>query len=201
MKKYLVVNKKFEKLFNIFTSDNFLNSKGLAGEVPFYISDFEPDLQNEVDKAVNNLKKRLFSDGIEVLEINLYDLSIELLKVEEDLEYILENEQSFTNKKDLLDEIQKYLDIHDVVIPAIAEKISSENHNIVFITGVGLVFPFIRSHNILNNLQKVSKKPTVMFFPGKYIHHGSTGSSLNLFGKLMDDRYYRAKDLEDLYKA
>ena len=63
----------------------------------------------------------------------------------------------------------------------------------LLITGVGEVFPYIRSHNVLNNLQRVAKGyPTVMFFPGAYTHEMATGASLDLFGKLHDDKYYRA---------
>jgi len=67
-----------------------------------------------------------------------------------------------------------------------------------FITGVGEVFPYIRSHNVLNNLQSVAKThPTVMFFPGEYIHSDDIGSALELFGCLEDDRYYRAFNIYD----
>ena len=35
-------------------------------------------------------------------------------------------------------------------------------------------------------------KPTVMFFPGEYRHSLEQGASLELFGLLHDDKYYRA---------
>ncbi|WP_412030654.1 DUF1788 domain-containing protein [Anaerosalibacter bizertensis] len=57
----------------------------------------------------------------------------------------------------------------------------------VFITGVGKVWPAIRAHTILNNLQPVVKVPVVMFFPGKY-----SGLELHLFNKIKDENYYRA---------
>jgi len=45
----------------------------------------------------------------------------------------------------------------------------------------------------LNNLQSTAKeKPTVMFFPGAYTHSLESGASLDLFGRLHDDKYYRA---------
>jgi hypothetical protein len=64
---------------------------------------------------------------------------------------------------------------------------------VLFLSGVGEVFPYIRSHNVLNNLQSTAKeKPTVLFFPGSYTFTQISGSSLDLFGRLRDDRYYRA---------
>jgi hypothetical protein len=56
---------------------------------------------------------------------------------------------------------------------------------------VGRVFPFIRSHIVLNNLQSAVKNiPTLMFFPGEY-----SGKSLKLFDLLADDNYYRANNI------
>jgi len=68
-----------------------------------------------------------------------------------------------------------------------------QEFDVMFITGVGEVFPYIRSHNVLNNLQSTAKdRPTVMFFPGEYTQSLESGASLDLFGRLHDDKYYRA---------
>ena len=65
-----------------------------------------------------------------------------------------------------------------------------------FLTGIGEVFPYIRSHNVLNNLQSVVVgRPMLMFFPGRYEQSDTLGSSLVLFGRLKDDQYYRAKNI------
>jgi len=83
-------------------------------------------------------------------------------------------------------------------MPAISQQMHSSEFQVLIITGVGEVFPYIRSHNILNNLQKRAKdKPTVMFFPGSYQHSLATGASLVLFGALQDDKYYRAFNILD----
>ena len=75
---------------------------------------------------------------------------------------------------------------------------AEEEFDVMFIGGVGEVFPFIRSHNVLNNLQKAAKlKPTVMFFPGEYTHSLEGGAALELFGRLRDDKYYRAFNIFD----
>ena len=90
--------------------------------------------------------------------------------------------------------LQSSLNIHEVLVPKIKEIIDSSNSKVYFLTGIGLVFPFIRSHNILNNLQSVAKEsPTVAFFPGDY-----NGHTLNLFGLLKDDNYYRAFNIEKI---
>ena len=69
----------------------------------------------------------------------------------------------------------------------------ARDFDVLFISGVGEVFPYIRSHNVLNNLQSTAKdRPTVMFFPGTYTQSLETGASLDLFGRLHDDKYYRA---------
>ena len=79
-------------------------------------------------------------------------------------------------------------------MPKIKEKIEAAEANVNFLTGIGLVFPFIRSHNILNNLQNVAKEaPTIAFFPGEY-----DGHALNLFGLLKDDNYYRAFNIDKI---
>ena len=45
----------------------------------------------------------------------------------------------------------------------------------------------------ISNLQSTAKdRPTVLFFPGAYTHSLATGASLDLFGRLHDDKYYRA---------
>jgi hypothetical protein len=96
--------------------------------------------------------------------------------------------------KDQLKELlQGVLDPETHLIPEIREKMNEKDFDVMILSGVGEVFPYIRSHNVLNNLQSTAKeKPTVMFFPGAYIHSLESGASLDLFGKLKDDKYYRA---------
>jgi hypothetical protein len=98
------------------------------------------------------------------------------------------------SKEKFLRALQSSLNIHQVLMPLIDEKIQSSNAQVYFLTGIGLVFPYIRSHNVLNNLQNVAKQaPTVAFFPGDY-----NGHSLNLFGLLKDDNYYRAFNIDKI---
>lgn len=183
---------RFQHLYTVISGERFLNKQGLGNEVPFFICPFKPEEAVEMERLQRQLVNRLEQSGVRVLEINLYDLSIEILKNEGDFKWLLENEERLSKRK-LQEELQGILDVKSVLIPAIADRLASTEFEVLFLTGVGEVFPYIRSHNVLNNLQSTAKdKPTVMFFPGAYTHSLESGASLDLFGKLHDDKYYRA---------
>lgn len=182
----------FDHLLNLISSDRFLQKQGLGNEVPFFICPFPAKKATEMGKIRIQLRNKLEQQGIPILDINLYDLAIELLKKRNIWDQIIETETSVT-KDQLKELLQGVLDSEAHLVPAIAEKMAATDFKVMFISGIGEVFPYIRSHNVLNNLQKVAKEqPTVMFFPGEYKHTLEDGASLDLFGCLHDDKYYRA---------
>ena len=184
-----------EHLFAVLSGERFLRMEGLSNEVPFFIYPYEPEHALSVAKAKKRIKNRLASKGIEVREINLYDLSVEILKGRGDWEEILEVESGL-DKTEFAEMLQSMLNPQQHLAPAIRELLSDGEFNVVFLTGIGEVFPYIRSHNVLNNLQSiVVGKPMLLFFPGHYEQSDSLGSSLVLFGRLKDDQYYRAKNI------
>ena len=185
-------NELFQHLFAVVSSPRFLNKQGLGNEVPFFICPFKPEQAVDMERMQDQLIKRLSEAGIQILAINLYDLTLQLLEQEGDLEWLIENEARLSKQK-LLEELQGILDVQSVLIPAIAQVLNAQAYDVLFLTGIGEVFPYIRSHNVLNNLQSTAKeKPTLMFFPGDYTHSLESGASLELFGRLHDDKYYRA---------
>jgi hypothetical protein len=187
------LSERFEHLVALFSSERFLACEGLGNEVPFFVCPYPPNESVEMDEARSQLVRRLQQEGIQILEVNLYDLSIDLLKRDDDLDWILESEAA-EGKDKIMEHLQGVLDTEHHLVPAIADMMDKSNgFQILFLTGVGEVFPYIRSHNVLNNLQKAAKeRPTVMFFPGEYSHSLEKGASLDLFGRLRDDKYYRA---------
>ncbi len=181
-----------EHLVRTLSSHRFRAMEGLGNEVPFFICPFAVAETVEIANARRRVINKLASAGVTVLSIDLYDLSLELLRARGVLDRLCAAEQGL-DKRDLLDTLRNLLDPETTLAPAIAERLAAEATDMVFITGVGEVYPYIRSHNILNNLQSVAKdRPLVMFFPGDYRQSASLGSSLELFGRLHDDQYYRA---------
>ena len=64
----------------------------------------------------------------------------------------------------------------------------SIGNDLLLITGVGKVFPFMRVHALLNALQEnFNKKPIVVLYPGTF-----DGHYVKLFNKLKSNEYYRA---------
>lgn len=186
------VQERFQHLFAVMSGQRFLKKQGLGNEVPFFICPYKPEEAVEMQRLQRQLVNRLAQAGVTVLEIDLYDLSVALLKVREIWDQVLEIEAS-VSKEELKELLQGVLDPETHLVPAIAQKLDETDFDVLFISGVGEVFPYIRSHNVLNNLQSTAKdKPTVMFFPGGYTHSLAAGASLDLFGRLHDDKYYRA---------
>lgn len=198
---------RFDHLLNVISGERFLYMKGLNNDLPFYICDYSASEAVDMRRLQHQLANKLASlnlpylggRGVNVLEINLYDLTIDLLRNREGSnegvslwDQIIQNEPDY-DKDGLLELLQNVLDPREHLIPAIAERLAPDNFDVLFLSGIGEVFPYIRSHNVLNNLQSTAKhKPTVMFFPGEYRYSLAHGASLELFGRLHDDKYYRA---------
>ena len=176
------------------SSNSFLNMDALNGELPFWIAPYEISSQGLVEQEIKNLQVKLENAGIKTLLIDLFELSCRLIDDNIGLNEIFDLELEM-EKSDFRDAIQSTINIHERFIPAIIEQVDFIKPKVLLIKGIGSVYPFIRSHIVLNNLQSAVKNiPTVMFFCGEY-----NGQSLNLFGTLKDDNYYRAFNI-DTYK-
>ena len=182
----------FDSLFKIFSSPRFLNKEGLGGELPFFIHSYPVQHQAEIEIHIQSLVKRLQNVGIAIMEVNLYQLCIDILNDEKLLAQIVSREDKVPKHR-FMRMLSGPLNIDTVVIPEIHKRLANASAKIIFLTGIGAAFPIIRSHTILNNLQTVvGDLPLVMFFPGTY-----NNQSLTLFDRLKDDNYYRAHNLND----
>lgn len=203
----LPLAKRFEHLIKVIGSERFLMMRGLNNDLPFYICEFRASeavemqrMQNQLVITLGNLCLPFIGGrGVKVLDINLYDLCVDLLQQREGSSEgsRLWNEilaiEADVEKDSLFELLQNVLGIEEYLIPAIGERLRETDFDVLFLSGIGEVFPYIRSHNVLNNLQSTAKdKPTVLFFPGEYRHSLENGASLELFGLLHDDKYYRA---------
>ena len=71
---------RFRHLETLLGSTRFLNREGLGKEVPFFICPFDPRESCEMEKVSEQLATKLGQKGISVLNVNLYDLILEILE-------------------------------------------------------------------------------------------------------------------------
>jgi len=173
--------------------ERFLEGRGLGNEISFYIFDYNPKDELLVRDYIKLIKKEFdkANSNIKIIEFDLYDLMLDLAKEMDIFQSIFEMEEN-EGKDALYSALEEFCQDPSIFMEKIRKE--SNSYDLIFITGVGKVFPFIRSHSILNNLmEKIHGKPLIMFYPGKY-----NELSLKLFGKLEDNNYYRAFRLIDI---
>jgi hypothetical protein len=167
-------------------SDRFLNNSGLGNEVPFYIFDYDPKKELNIREFVKNdlLKSYEGHDKVNIVEIDLFELLVESMKNDKIFDKAFKREEKSGSEK-LFESLKKSFN-SEIILKFIKEK--SGDKNVVLITGIGKVYPIIRSHNVLNNLQTIfDHEKVILFFPGEY-----TKQDLILFKKFTDNNYYRA---------
>lgn len=185
------INRRLDKIIPKINEEKFIQGRGLGNEISFYIFDYEPNEELIVRDYIKHIIKEFNYEGSnrKVIEFDLYKMLIEIAKEKRIFDRVFQVEEK--QGKDALFKAMSTFAKPDVFLNKIKEQLGG--NNVVFITGVGKVYPFVRSHTILNNLQEVIDKiPVIMFFPGRY-----DGQSLHLFNKFKDDNYYRAFPLVD----
>ena len=181
------IKQELDKIKGRISDANFLANKGLSNEVGIHVFTYAP--QDEL--IIRDYIERLLStpsDDYRVIERDMYKILIEILEEKRVLGTVPSLEEK-KGKDYLLTQLQK------IASPeAFLAKMMYEPHqhgDVLFLTGIGKVYPFMRSHKMLDSMQQVfSDIPIVMFYPGEF-----NGQSLILFDKFQDGNYYRAFNL------
>ena len=191
------IYQRLDEIIQRITKESFRENTGLGNEIGYYIFDYEPRYEMLVREHVRFLIQKINDGdyGFHIKEFDLYEIMLELLETKGYLEKNFKMEQVkgsefvFNATKRALRLTEK----DDLIIQYIRDRVVKGD--VVFITGVGKVWPIIRSHTVLNNLHQVlDEVPVIMFFPGVY-----DGLELVLFEVIKDDNYYRAFKLVDRY--
>ena len=177
------LNKASDRL----SEEAFLSNKGLSNEVGIHIFCYDPKDELIVREYFDKLKAKT-DVPYRLIECDLYKIFLEMCEDKHILKSIPGMEEK-KGKDYLLEQLQK------VATPdAFVAKMDYEPHkygDILLITGVGKVYPFMRSHKILDNIQHVfADIPVLMLYPGTF-----DGQDLSLFGQFLDGHYYRAFNL------
>lgn len=181
---------KLDGIWKRISDPVFLANKGTANEVRYYVFDYEPCDELIVRQKIIDLKKKNnpVNDGFTIYEYDIYDLVMQMLEEKGYIEKCIKFEES-KGKEYLYNAITKMLRLtndNNLIVNYISDN--TPENSVVFLTGVGKIYPYVRAHNILNNLHQVfDRVPVVMFYPGSW-----NGQSLSLYGTINDGNYYRA---------
>lgn len=169
-------------------SDELLSGSGLGNEIGFYVFDYPPEDELHVREHIQFLLDHLpkSKPGVRVNHVNLFDLVLDHLKSRNLLDRAIQMQRAKGDEA-----VIKALSapLHETRLAQVfADVAKPDQHDLVLVSGVGSVWPLLRSHALLNNLHPVmGSTPLVMFYPGKYDQ-----LTLKLFGILESRNYYRA---------
>jgi hypothetical protein len=185
----LTLDERLNQIIPRITSSDFLGSKGLGNEIGFCFLYY-------ILYRVMNVRAFLYCTVLPALPkqvpsvragtVNLLTLVSDLLQERNLLEKAMEMQQSKGDESTLaaLRSVLK----EDKLAQKIATQFDIANLDLLILTGVGSVYPMLRTHTLLSALHPImGNTPLLMFFPGKY-----DGHSLRLFNTLAEDHYYRA---------
>lgn len=184
-----------DRLYRIFTNKEFLESEKLRNEPPLYIQPYEVEHEDETAAMIRDLTARLRNQGVQVIHIEMFSLILDIFREAGRLDAILEKEASLGPVK-MLQLLQARLDPTRELIPRMEKMMAEEGAQLCLLSGFGHLYPFLRTHHIIENLYTVLPGfPVVFFFPGDYSYSDVNGSQLLLFGQ-EGKGHYRAINLD-----
>lgn len=192
MMKKRDVTTRLDELEKIFNEESFRKNKGLGNEVGYHVFDYSECDELQVRSKIQQWKQQ-YTDELTNFRLDvfdLYDIVIDYLEKKNYIQQFIdfEKEEGFEEINIAIDEMlgMDEDDDENMLLEYISSRVT--DHSIVFLTGIGKCFPFLRSHKVLNNMhQYIDHVPVVMFYPGEY-----DGQSLQIFSRVKDDNYYRA---------
>ncbi len=178
------INERLDNLRQEIQKEEFLEGKGLSNEVNIRIFCYEPEDEMTVRHFVEQIvvdqsldchlvEKNLFKVFLSICDEKRITDKAAQMEEKKGKDFLLQNLQKFANNKSFVEKMQ--YEPH-------------EQGDVLLITGVGEVFPFMRIHSLLEALQpEFSDIPILVMYPGKY-----DGRFVKLFDKLGPNSYYRA---------
>lgn len=169
-------------------TQEFLTSQGLGNELGFWIFDYAPEDELQVRQNITLIEQSISkrNSSLRMINVNL----LHAIKAYLDQRGFTEKAFQMQIKKgdtDLSKALTGPLHV-DKIGPFLLDFYQLDNYELIFLRGVGSVWPLLRAHNLLNKLHALlGHKPLVLFYPGSY-----SGQDFSLFNKLTSNNYYRA---------
>ena len=187
----LSLKESFERIRSRFRDPEFLNCRGLGNEVPFFVYAYDAACELEVRELTDVLVR----DSVEgrlpcnVVCRDLWDVLLKICEEEDVVDDMADLERD-EGPDELLSAVQE-IATPEAFVGVMDFFPHERGRDVLLITGVGKVYPFVRAHAVMEAAQQVFEDiPVVLMYPGVF-----DGRSLRLFGRLQDGNYYRAFSL------
>lgn len=178
------IETRLDRVKNLLKDEDFLKGRGLSNEVNIRIFCYQP----EEEMAVRYFVNRILKDPTlpcHVVEKNLYQIFLDICEEKRILNR-MEDMEKKKGKDVLLQQIQRAVPVQSYVKQICAEGF--EMGDVLLLTGVGDVYPFMRIHTLLEALQPaIGNIPLLVMYPGSF-----DGRHVSLFDRLPPNSYYRA---------
>jgi len=185
----LSFDERLNQILPRLTSRDFLESKGLGNEIGFWIFDYPPEREMEMRSFLSGTVMPALIKHVPTLRADTIDLLQLVTGLLEGRQLLDKTMTMQTAKGDdsTLASLRPVLK-EDKLAKRISESHDIANLDLLILTGVGAVYPLLRTHTLLSALHPLmGSTPLLLFFPGRY-----DGHSLRLFNTLTEDHYYRA---------
>lgn len=174
----MTIYKRLKQLEVRIHQEGFTKPTGIGSEIPHFVFDYPAEDELIVRTYTEGILKRT---PINIKEINLFEFLLKLF--EDDLEELIELAEE--GYEELSQAIQTVLEDRTLLVDSFIE--SAEDAELIFITGVGTVHPFIRSSHLLKKLSNYAfRTPLVLFYPGHF-----TGLDLRLYNQFRHEDEYQ----------
>lgn len=182
------IHERLNQIPDKILSTEFLTGQSLGNDIGFWIFDYPPEDELKVREFLQFLEGMLQKkhSHLKFVNINLWQAVVTYLTERNFMDKVI-HRQKEKGDEAALNSLKGPLHT-DKLAPYLSKKYAATEQDMVFITGVGSVWPLLRAHDLLNSLHAIlGHKPVALFYPGHY-----DGQTMSLFGKIPSKNYYRA---------
>ena len=178
------IKERLDKIRALIQEPEFLEGKGLSNEVNIRIFCYKPEDEMVVRHFVNQLE----TDQSLTCHLKVCNLYKTFLSICDDMDITdaIPDMEEADGSIFLLEQLSSAIGNGEFI-----DKIQYEPHelgDVLMLTGVGEVFPFMGIHTLLEALQPYfSDVPILVMYPGEF-----DGHHVKLFNRLKPNDYYRA---------
>lgn len=161
---------------------------------------YDPAEEMDAQEIAAALVQDLAALGHTVAVADLFSVVLDVLDDDGLFEEQVEIERTY-GKARLVQELKDAADIEYDIVPRIKDIIRETRAEMLFLTGVGACYPFLRTHQLIDENVLTVDIPVVLFFPGSYKAKADGSVPLDILNIPQGQGgglFYRARNVYDL---